>query len=320
MAAASSGATSDAALLDTYLRHLTIERGLSANSLGAYRRDLAKYLGWLEASGCGSLSAATPEVVSAFLAQLKDVEGLASSSISRALSSVRGFHRFLVDEGALTADPTSRVRAPKLPSRLPKALSVGEVERLLQAADGETLEAMRDTALVELLYASGARISELVDLNVDDLLEPGVLRVRGKGNKQRIVPVGSFAQKALDRYLVRARRELSTRGSSTPALFLGTRGGRLSRQSAFNLLDAIATRADLAGRVSPHTLRHSFATHLLEGGADVRVVQELLGHASVSTTQIYTLVTADTLRDVYASSHPRATIVGGQGGDRMQRS
>ncbi|PPF44942.1 site-specific tyrosine recombinase XerD [Pseudoclavibacter sp. AY1F1] len=308
MAADPGGAKTDAALLDTYLRHLTIERGLSSNSLGAYRRDLGKYLHWLEASGRGRVSEATPEDVSAFLAQLRDGEGLAASSVSRALSSVRGLHRFLLDEGVLEADSTARVRAPKLQSRLPKALSVAEVERLLLAADGETLEAMRDTALVELLYASGARISELVDLNVDDLIEPGILRVRGKGNKQRIVPVGSFAQRALDRYLVRARRELSTRGSATPALFLGTRGARLSRQSAFNLLDAIATRADLAGRVSPHTLRHSFATHLLEGGADVRVVQELLGHASVSTTQIYTLVTADTLRDVYATSHPRANL------------
>ncbi|MBF4548625.1 site-specific tyrosine recombinase XerD [Pseudoclavibacter sp. VKM Ac-2888] len=320
MAADPGQATSDAARLDTYLRHLTIERGLSANSLGAYRRDLVKYLDWLEQGDRSPVAAAKPEDVTAFLAHLRDGEQLAASSISRTLSSVRGFHRFLLDEGVLDVDATARVRAPKLPSRLPKALTVAEVERLLQAADGETLEAMRDTALVELLYASGARISELVDLNVDDLLEPGILRVRGKGNKQRIVPVGSFAQRALDRYLVRARRELSSRGSATPALFLGTRGARLSRQSAFNLLDAIAARADLAGRVSPHTLRHTFATHLLEGGADVRVVQELLGHASVSTTQIYTLVTADTLRDVYATSHPRATLGGGQAGDRMQRS
>ncbi|KZX20249.1 Tyrosine recombinase XerD [Rathayibacter tanaceti] len=189
---------------------------------------------------------------------------------------------------------------------LPKAVTVEQMAGLLEAARGEELADLRDRALLELLYATGARISEAVDLNVDDVVDADVVRLTGKGSKQRMVPLGRYAREAVDDYLVRARPELSRRGRATPALFLGVRGSRLSRQSAWLVIRAVAEKAGLDREISPHTFRHSFATHLLAGGADVRVVQELLGHASVATTQIYTLVTADTLRDVYTSAHPRA--------------
>jgi integrase/recombinase XerD len=226
------------------------------------------------------------------------------------VSSIRNFCRFLVDEGVLVEDPSTDLVTPKMPARLPKALTIEQVQQLLAATDGDEPAALRDKALIELLYATGARISEAVALNVDDLLgEDGtaeVVRLFGKGGKQRIVPVGSYARAAMDAYLVRARPLFSAKGRSTPALFLGVRGARLSRQNAWLILRAAAERAQLGVELSPHSMRHSFATHLLQGGADVRVVQELLGHASVATTQIYTRVTADALRDVYVTSHPRA--------------
>jgi integrase/recombinase XerD len=237
--------------------------------------------------------------------------------------AVRGFHRFLLLEGLAPTDPSAEVRPPSAPKRLPKAISVADVERLLEAASlGGTPGAVRDRAMLEFLYGCGARISEAVGLDVDDLhldgegdgrspgdgdvAGGGLVRLRGKGGKERLVPVGRYAVDALGAYLVRVRPALATRGRGTPGVFLNTRGGRLTRQSAWNILQAAAERAGLAAHVSPHTLRHSFATHLLEGGADVRVVQELLGHASVATTQIYTRVTADTLREVYVTAHPRA--------------
>jgi integrase/recombinase XerD len=221
---------------------------------------------------------------------------------------VRGLHRFAVREGLAPLDPSSEVRPPTTPRRLPKAISVAEVTRILQAAGSEgTPLALRDQALLEVLYGTGARISEAVGLAVDDLdRDAGVVRLAGKGGKERVVPVGSFALEAVHAYLVRARPALAAAGKGTAALFLNARGGPLSRQSAWAVLRAVAERAGVEGEVSPHTLRHSFATHLLEGGADVRVVQELLGHASVTTTQIYTLVTVDQLREVYAGAHPRA--------------
>jgi integrase/recombinase XerD len=231
---------------------------------------------------------------------------LAASSVGRMLSSVRGFHRFLVEEGLAELDVSMDTKPPKLGMRLPKAISIEQVEALLAATDGDELHQLRDKALLELLYATGARVSEAVDLNVDDVIEGDVVRLFGKGGKQRIVPVGSFARAALEAYLVRARPVLSQRGRATPALFLGVRGSRLSRQGAWLIIRAAAERAQLGIEVSPHTMRHSFATHLLAGGADVRVVQELLGHSSVATTQIYTLVTADSLRDMYTTAHPRA--------------
>ncbi|QMU98527.1 site-specific tyrosine recombinase XerD [Microbacterium esteraromaticum] len=293
--------------LDAYLRHVTIERGLSEHTVAAYRRDLAGYLSWLGERGIETTDAVDPGAVSAFIADRAGAEPPpAATSLARLQSAVRGWHRFLVREGIETDDPTGRLRPPKTPQRLPKALTIDQVERLLAAPSAEEPLGMRDRALLELLYATGARVSEAVSLDVDDLAYGDVLRLRGKGDKERIVPVGSYARAAIDAYLTRVRPELATKGRATARLFLGARGAPLSRQSAWLVIRAAAERAQIAADVSPHTLRHSFATHLLQGGADVRVVQELLGHASVATTQIYTHVSVDALRDVYATSHPRA--------------
>ncbi|OJX73955.1 site-specific tyrosine recombinase XerD [Leifsonia sp. 71-9] len=297
-----------AAEVDAFLRHVTIERGLSANTVAAYRRDLSVYTAWLDERGVGDLREVTSPMVSEFVAHLgtRPESPLTASSLARVLSTVRGFHRFLLEEGRVEQDVAHEVRPPKLPSRLPKAITIDQVSALLAATDGEEVVNLRDKALLELMYATGARVSEAVGLNVDDVIDADIVRLTGKGSKQRIVPLGSYARAAVDAYLVRARPLLSTKGRATPALFLGMRGARLSRQNAWLIIRAAAERANLPVEISPHTLRHSFATHLLAGGADVRVVQELLGHSSVATTQIYTLVTADTLRDVYTSAHPRA--------------
>jgi integrase/recombinase XerD len=309
-----------------------VERGLAAHTLEAYRRDLQRYAATLAAGGRTEIEAVTTGDVADYLAGLREGDDdhppLAASSAGRAVVAVRGLHAFAVAEGLAPADPARLVRPPVLPRRLPRAISVPEVERLLAAiggdplpgADGELLSLpgpARDRALLELLYGTGARISEAVGLDVDDLdlsgdsrsaAVPAMVRLCGKGGKQRIVPVGSFARAAIEAYLIRARPVLARaarKGPASAALFLNARGGRLTRQGAWGALRAASTRAGLA-EVSPHTLRHSFATHLLDGGADVRVVQELLGHASVTTTQVYTLVTVDRLREVYASAHPRA--------------
>jgi integrase/recombinase XerD len=296
------------AAVDSYLRHVAIERGLSKNTSAAYRRDLAVYLHWLAHHGVSAPGAITAQQVSEYARYLgtRAQTPLTASSIARMLSTVRGFHRFLLDEQLVEVDVAREITPPKLAARLPKAISVDQVAALLATTDGEDPVALRNKALLELLYATGARVSEAVDLNVDDVIEQDVVRLTGKGNKQRIVPLGSYARRAIDAYLVRARPLFSARGKATPALFLGVRGQRVSRQNAWLIIQQAAQRAQLTAHVSPHTLRHSFATHLLEGGADVRVVQELLGHSSVATTQIYTLVTADTLRDMYTNAHPRA--------------
>lgn len=287
-----------------YLRHLAIERGRSTNTIAAYRRDLARYA---EFVGDVPIAEVTREQVSAFLASLLNGdEPLSKNSAARMLSSVRGLHRYLAEEGVVTLDVAAEIKPPKLAMNLPKAISITQMEQVLAATDGEEPQQLRDKALLELLYATGARISEVVALNVDDVLDGDAVRLFGKGSKQRLVPVGSYAQAAVNAYLVRVRPSFSARGPATPALFLGVRGQRMSRQNAWLIIRAAAERAKLGVEISPHTFRHSFATHLLEGGADVRVVQELLGHASVSTTQIYTLVTADSLRDMYATAHPRA--------------
>jgi integrase/recombinase XerD len=236
-------------------------------------------------------------------------DGLASSSITRALSVVRSFHRYLVAEALASNDPTGAVIAPGRTQRLPKALSIEQVTALLESTPTETPVGLRDRAILELMYATGARVSEAVGLVVDDVRADEVLDVitlTGKGNKQRVVPVGRFAREALDAYLVRGRPALLAQGRGTPALFLGARGAALSRQNVFLIIRAAAARAEITSTVSPHTLRHSCATHLLRGGADIRVVQEMLGHASVATTQIYTLVTRDALTEAYRTSHPRA--------------
>jgi integrase/recombinase XerD len=307
--------------VDAYLRHISIERGLSENTVAAYRRDLAGYVAWLGERGIDDSADITAAIVAEFATERASSQPpVAASSLARLQSSVRGLHRFLAREGIEPVDPSARLRPPKQPRRLPKALTIDQVEALLDAsgpapameadaAPGAVpgdLTGLRDRALLELLYATGARVSEIVQLDVDDLAHGDVIRVRGKGSKERIVPVGSYARAAVDAYLTRARPELSRRGRATPKLFLGARGAPLSRQSAWLVIHAAAERAQLSAHVSPHTLRHSFATHLLQGGADVRVVQELLGHASVATTQIYTYVSVDALRDVYVTSHPRA--------------
>lgn len=298
-----------------YLRHVSIERGLSEHTVAAYRRDLADYVAWLTEQDVRDTTEVTPEVLARYVADRAAASPPpAASSLARLQSSVRGLHRHLAREGIEDEDVSSRLRPPKAPRRLPKALTIEQVERLLAAPSEEDPIGLRDRALLELMYATGARVSEVVTLDVDDLVSGGregsgagdIVRLRGKGDKERIVPVGSFARAAVDAYLTRVRPDLSLRGRATPRLFLGARGAPLSRQSAWLVIRAAAEKAGISAHVSPHTLRHSFATHLLQGGADVRVVQELLGHASVATTQIYTHVTVDALRDVYATSHPRA--------------
>ncbi|PRB04992.1 tyrosine recombinase XerD [Microbacterium sp. MYb72] len=293
--------------LDAYLRHVTIERGLSAHTISAYRRDLGGYLAWLEEGGITDSGEISQAVVGRFIAERSSaVPAPAATSLARLQSSVRGWHRFLAREGIEQDDPTGRLRPPKAPRRLPKALTIDQVERLLSAPSGEDPLGIRDRALLELLYATGARVSEAVGLDVDDLAPGDVLRLRGKGSKERIVPIGSYARAAVDSYLTRVRPGLAAKGRASAKLFLGARGAPLSRQSAWLVIRAAAEHAQITAEISPHTLRHSFATHLLQGGADVRVVQELLGHASVATTQIYTHVSVEALRDIYATSHPRA--------------
>jgi integrase/recombinase XerD len=307
-----------------------VERGLAAHTLQAYRRDLLRYQAMLGRRGRVLIGEVTTEDVAAFVAGLREGDGdhlpLAASSAGRAVVAVRGLHAFALAEGLADRDPASAVHPPASPRKLPRAIAVPEVERLIAAAaagDGaDRLRPLRDRALLELLYGTGARISEAVGLDVDDLgftavppgrppdrqAPPATVRLSGKGGRDRLVPVGRYAREALEAYLVRGRPALaaaSRRVSASPAVFLNARGGRLTRQGAWAVLKAAAARAGLGG-VSPHTLRHSYATHLLDGGADVRVVQELLGHASVTTTQIYTMVTVDKLREVYSAAHPRA--------------
>ena len=301
----------------TYLDHLSVERGLAVNTLTSYRRDLRRYLQFLAGAGISDLASVAEATVSAFLVSLRegdvDHPGLSATSAARTLVAVRGFHRFAVRDGLATLDPAGAVKPPSPAKRLPKALPLADVEAILEAAGaaGTTL-ALRDRALLEVLYGTGARISEAVGLDIDDLDQvEGTVLLRGKGSKERLVPVGTYARDAVAAYLVRGRPELvasgpTARSSTGGALFLNARGGRLSRQSAWTVLVKAADRAGVTRDVSPHTLRHSFATHLLDGGADVRVVQELLGHASVTTTQVYTLVTVESLREVFATAHPRA--------------
>lgn len=320
----------DRAISD-YLQHVGVERGLAANTLSAYKRDLARYANFLAAQGASGPRDITRHHVTAFVQALSDGSDGASAlnvrSAARTVVAVRGLHKFWALEGITTADPASEVHPPMPGRRLPKAITVDEVTRILEAAGTDTATGLRDRALLEFLYSTGARISEAVGLDVDDVSldstatdststdsaspdgavgEPAIVRLFGKGSKERLVPLGSYGARAINAYVVRGRPLLASKGKGTPALFLNARGGRISRQSAWTILKAAAEKANITKDVSPHTLRHSFATHLLEGGADVRVVQELLGHASVTTTQVYTLVTADTLREVYAAAHPRA--------------
>ena len=313
-------------LIQTYLDHLTVERGMSRHTVAAYRRDLHRYAKYLAELGVTDPSHVSSAMIGNYAARLRegraapDGDGwieapLANASVARAVIAVRSLHRFAAAEGLTADDPARSVRPPKPPRRLPKALGLEQVQAMLAVPATNTEVGLRDAALLELLYGTGIRISEAVALDVDEVDRlartpadepaPG-LRVLGKGDKERIVPVGSYARKALDAYLIRGRPMLVAADRGTPALFVNTRGDRLSRQSAWAVLRSVAEKAGITAGVSPHTLRHSYATHLLDGGADIRVVQELLGHASVTTTQIYTLVTIEHLREVFLTSHPRA--------------
>jgi len=301
------------AQVSRFIDHLTVERGLSAHTADAYRRDLDKYARYLAENGVRDATRADEATIARFVEELSAEEyeegrRYRASSVARALAAVRSFHRFLVSEGDTETDPAAGIERPKVPRNLPRPLSVEQVQRLLEppAAGGGGAAAVRDQAILETLYGAGLRISELVGLDVDDVdLEQGSVRAFGKGSKERLVPLGSYGCAAVSAYLEVGRPELA-RPRSGPALFLNQRGGRLTRQGVSKILAQAVRRAGIRTRVTPHTLRHSFATHLLEGGADVRVVQELLGHASLSTTQIYTLVTGARMREEYFTAHPRA--------------
>ena len=311
MAAAVRSSPAAAAALRRYLDYLAVERGLADNTLAAYRRDLERYAGWLAAAGIDDPAAAGEDHLVAFLGALRAGATplgtrYRASSVARTLAAVRGLHRFLVRERLAGDDPSRDLGSPKVPATLPKALSIEQVERLLDAVAGDDPLILRDRALLETLYAAGLRVSEATTLDVDDLdLDDGTVRAFGKGAKERLVPVGRSARRALEAYLVRGRPSLA-RPRSGPALFLNAQGTQLTRQGCWKILRRHARHAGLEAVVSPHVLRHSFATHLLAGGADIRSVQELLGHASLATTQVYTKVTPDRLREVYLLAHPRA--------------
>jgi integrase/recombinase XerD len=296
---------------ERFLDHLTVERGLSANTLAAYKRDLTRYGSFLASRGIDDAADVDPATVRSFMAALSASthhgdEPYSPTSVARSLSTVRSFHRFLLREGDAESDPAAGVVRPRLPRALPHPLSADEVQLILDAPDPGTDAGLRDRAWLEVLYGAGLRISEMTAMDVDDVdLDEGYVRVLGKGGKEREVPMGRYARDAMEAYLTRARPAMAA-PSSRGALFLSQRGGRLRRQSCARLLSGYASKAGLTRKVSLHDLRHSFATHLLDGGADVRVVQELLGHASVATTQIYTLVTRDHLRSAYETAHPRA--------------
>ena len=300
--------------LQSFLDHLTIERGLSSNSISAYRRDLAKFFDFLDKEKLDFERLSEDEIIS-FEVWLKGL-GMAVTSINRNISALKSFYKYLAQEFS-TNNPVSALVSSKVPRRLPKALTIKEITSLIDSTkrEGDPIS-LRDHAIIELLYGTGARVSEIVGIDVNDFAQSDVegnpittLKLRGKGSKERIVPLGSFAKNALDEYLVRIRPNLLSKSKSArveTALFLNQRGSRLSRQSAWQMISDAADSTGLSGKVSPHVFRHSYATHLLDGGADIRVVQELLGHASVTTTQIYTLITIDKVREAYATAHPRA--------------
>ena len=294
----------------SFINHLQIERGLAANSIAAYRRDLAKFQSFLDGT---SLHDVSPETIGAFESSLREVK-LSVASINRIDSTLRSFFKHLQLEYGLS-DPTLELAPSKSARRLPKALTIAQILSMIDVSYRESDPiTLRDQAMLELLYSSGARVSELIGINLNDLSvaqtpdgEITTLKLRGKGSKERIVPLGSFASKAIDDYCVRIRPGLLAKNpKNNPALFLNSRGGRISRQSAWQMVLDAAKNAGVTEHVSPHVFRHSYATHLLDGGADIRVVQELLGHASVTTTQIYTLITIDKVRESYSMAHPRA--------------
>ncbi len=294
----------------SFINHLQIERGLAANSIAAYRRDLTKFQSFLDGTALHEVSPAT---IGDFESSLRAVK-LSVASINRIDSTLRSFFKHLQLEYGL-ADPTLEIAPSKSARRLPKALTIAQILSMIEVSYRESDPiTLRDQAMLELLYSSGARVSELIGINLNDLSvaqtsegEITTLKLRGKGSKERIVPLGSFATKAINDYCVRIRPGLLAKNpKNNPALFLNSRGGRISRQSAWQMVLDAAKSSGITEHVSPHVFRHSYATHLLDGGADIRVVQELLGHASVTTTQIYTLITIDKVRESYSMAHPRA--------------
>lgn len=294
------------ALVEIFINHCAIERGLSKNTIAAYRRDLEKFLRFLKNKD-ESLKDLESEEITSFASELRK-SGMSASSVARHIVAIRSLYAFLSkDQGFMNV--AKEISPPKIPKRLPKALSIADVEKMI-GSNGDSVAGIRNRALIEVLYATGARVSEIVQLNIGDISKSDgqtmTVKVRGKGGKERLVPIGRYAQEAIDHYLVRSRPAL-LKNRQEDALFLNeNRGSRLSRQSAWQIVMSAAERAGIEREISPHALRHSFATHLLDGGADIRVVQELLGHSSVTTTQIYTLVTIDKIRESYASAHPRS--------------
>jgi integrase/recombinase XerD len=300
-----AGATEMEAAIDEYLDHLSVERGLSRSTVASYRGDLALYAAFLAERGKYGAGAVLPRDVAGFTAARLDA-GVSARSVARNLSCLRGFHRYLVFTGAAASDPTAEVEGPKFRRRLPDVLSVHEVERILDAVDTSTPLGTRDRAMIEVAYGAGLRVSELITLELPNLFfEDGYIRCMGKGSKERVVPIGHAAIDWTTRYRRDVRPELAARGPATDVLFLNARGRPLSRMGFWKILQRAVRRAGVRDRVKPHTLRHSFATHMLEGGADLRVVQEMLGHADISTTQIYTSVDREYLKETHRTYHPR---------------
>ncbi|MFT4245318.1 MAG: site-specific tyrosine recombinase XerD [Micrococcaceae bacterium] len=290
---------------------ISIERGLSQNTIAAYRRDINKYLEFLSTRNINDPQNITSDIIRDFITSLhlgnETQPSVSARSVARILAAIRALHKFWTMENIVSSDVAHEIKPPKFSLSLPKAISIEEVQAILEAPNSDDITGIRDKAILEFLYSTGARISEVVNLNVDDITEnTDLVRFFGKGNKERIVPIGSYGQEAIANYLVRSRPSFASHGKGTPALFLNARGTRLSRQSMWAILKKVAEKASINQEVSPHTLRHSFATHLLNGGADIRVVQELLGHSSVTTTQLYTKVSIDSLKEVYTLAHPRA--------------
>jgi integrase/recombinase XerD len=294
--------------LQAFMNFLSVEKGLSRNTLEAYERDLTAFIKHIREKGVATLSASTKTDILQYLAFLKQCKK-APSTIARTIVSIRAFYQFLVRERLIDSDPSLNVESPKTARRLPKALNLNEVEKLLEAPARNTPGGVRDKAMLELLYATGIRVSELISLDVGSInLGMGFVRCVGKGSKERIIPLGRIASEWIDRYIQTMRPKLHGHGAAEDALFLNRSGHRLTRQGFWKIIKGHARDAGILKEITPHTLRHSFATHLLENGADLRAVQEMLGHADISTTQIYTHVTKSRMKEVYDRTHPRAKL------------
>lgn len=292
--------------LEDYIHFLKVERQLSQNTVASYKRDLLNYIVQLEKAGVGSIDDIDRSTILQYLHQLKE-QGKSSRTVARHISSIRSFHQFLLREKVTSQDPTVHLEMPKLEQKLPSVLSVKEVDKLISMPASSKSQGKRDIALLELLYGTGMRVSELIGLNVDNIhISMGFVRVFGKGGKERIIPLGGGAMKACTAYIREARPVFIEKTKGTDALFVNMRGSRLTRQGCWKIIKGYALKAGIQKELTPHILRHSFATHLIENGADIRAVQEMLGHADISTTQIYTHVSKARLKDVYVKFHPRA--------------